>query len=139
MIRPVLLFYPSFSSANKQAPNMPIQETSTLVSTAVSTSRIDDPIHRLDSICSFYYSQKKLTKNHLMFHKNHQYQHTSGDPTFLHRHRTRERSNPAKQVLQAGRTGCRFVWTVSRISERSPGEFVLCRPVRTSEAHRVFP
>ena len=139
MIRPVLLFYPSFSSANKQAPNMPIQETSTLVSTAVSTNRIDDPIHRLDSICSFYYSQKKLTKNHLMFHKNHQYQHTSGDPTFRHRYRTREQSNPAKQVSQVDRTGCRSGWTASRILERFPGESVLCRLVRTSEAHRVFP
>lgn len=88
---------------------------------------------------SFYFLQKKLAQNQPMYHKNHQYQHTSDDPTFRHRHRTRERSNQAKRVLQAGRTGCKFVWTVSRISERSPGECVLCRPMNTSEAHRAFP
>ena len=58
--------------------------------------------------------------------------------TLPHRHHTRERSNQAKQESQSGRTGCRSAWTVSRILERSPGESVLCRPVRTSEAHRVF-
>ena len=45
---------------------------------------------------SFYFLQKKLTQNHLLPYKNHQYQHTSGDPTVQHTHRTRAQPNLSK-------------------------------------------
>ena len=109
---------------------------------AVSASGVYEPRRKCLSSCAVIKHlllQAELTQNHLMFHKTHQYQRMSGDLTFRHTHCTRERPNLSKQVSQVGRTGCIFVWIELRISKRSPGEFVLCRLVRTSEAHRVFP
>lgn len=96
-----------------------------------------NPIEFSAFVVSTFY---RRNSPHITFqsYKKYQYQHTSEGLTLRHRHRTREQSNLAKQVSQVGRTGCRFVWTFSRISERSLGESVLCRPVHTSEAHRVF-